>query len=393
MDFWRENNIDPFIDACTIAGACNKVFRQNYLTEETIGVIPVNGYRLSEMQSVVALKWLYLVEINNNIEIQHAGRRLEVFHPAFGRVDGYNKENNTVYEFDGCYWHGCVTCYPAYFSGVETNREFEKLRHRRDDTIAKHRKIREAEYNLVVMRECDFQREIEECPAMNELLETMVVDDIPLNPRDAFYGGRTNASNLYFKSVGVTKMHYFDVCSLYPMVNAKRKVPIAHPKVHFGEACLKLPWQNMDGLMKVTILPPRRLRHPVLPYKLHNKLLFFLCFICAKNLQQGKCKHNDDERQFTGTWVVDEVKLAVSKGYEIVKIHELWEYEVAQYDPTTKSGGPFTGYINHFLKIKAEASGWPVDCETFEQKQAYIQEYFDHEGVLLDRTKIKKILH
>lgn len=35
-NFWHENGIEPFIDACTIAGACNRVFRSNYLKEDTI---------------------------------------------------------------------------------------------------------------------------------------------------------------------------------------------------------------------------------------------------------------------------------------------------------------------------------------------------------------------
>lgn len=66
----------------------------------------------------------------------------------------------------------------------------------------------------------------------------------------------------------------------------------------------------------------------------------------------------------TGTWVIDEVKLAISKGYDIVKVHEIWEYQVTQYDKTTGEGGLFSGSINTFLKIKTEASSWPASCET-----------------------------
>lgn len=120
---------------------------------------------------------------------------------------------------------------------------------------------------------------------------------------------------------------------------------------------MNLPWLNMDGLMKVTVSPPRRLDFPVLPYRLHEKLMFFLCLTCAVKLSQRSCDHNDKERQFTGTWVMDEVKLALDKGYQIVKIHEIWEYEVTQYDPVTRTGGFFSEFINHFLKMKVEASG------------------------------------
>ena len=27
------------------------------------------------------------------------------------KVDGFDEANNTVYEFQGCVWHGCPKCY------------------------------------------------------------------------------------------------------------------------------------------------------------------------------------------------------------------------------------------------------------------------------------------
>lgn len=100
-EFWDENGIDPFIDACTIAGSCNIVFRSKYMKEDSIGVLPPNGYRLSENQSKTALKWLKYVELDKDIIIQHAGRGKEFQHTKFGRVDGYHAESNTIFEFDG----------------------------------------------------------------------------------------------------------------------------------------------------------------------------------------------------------------------------------------------------------------------------------------------------
>lgn len=217
----------------------------------------------------------------------------------------------------------------------------------------------------------------------------MVQDDTPLEPRDAFYGGRTNANTLYFKSDGETRMYYYDICSLYPYINKTAKTVKSHPRVHVGDSCMNVSWQLMDGLMKATVRAPRGLDFPVLPYRMHNKLMFFLCLTCAETLYQYSCDHDDEKRQFTGTWVMDEVKLAVSKGYEVVKIHEIWEYEVTQYDPVTRTGGFFSGYINHFLKLKVQASGWPESCTTDELKKSYIQEFSDREGVQLDEAKIE----
>ena len=48
----------------------------------------------------------------------------------------------------------------------------------------------------------------------------------------------------------------------------------------------------------------------------------------------------------------------------------------------------FKEYVNTFLKIKQEASGYPKDCVTDEQKQAYIDDYYEQEGIRLNPEKI-----
>ena len=42
-----------------------------------------------------------------------------------------------------------------------------------------------------------------------------------------------------------------------------------------------------------------------------------------------------------------------------------------------------------YLKLKQEASGYPKHCVTDEQKQQYIDEYYEHEGIRLDPNKIE----
>lgn len=74
------------------------------------------------------------------------------------------------------------------------------------------------------------------------------------------------------------------------------------------------------GLIKCTVLPPRGLYHPVLPYRHDKKLMFPLCRVCCENLQQESCDHTNDERRLTGTWVTEEVKKAIEKGYVILKV-------------------------------------------------------------------------
>ena len=45
--------------------------------------------------------------------------------------------------------------------------------------------------------------------------------------------------------------------------------------------------------------------------------------------------------------------------------------------------------VNQWLKIKTEASGWPKECVTEDQKRQYIREYYE-KGILLDYNAIRK---
>ena len=48
------------------------------------------------------------------------------------------------------------------------------------------------------------------------------------------------------------------------------------------------------------------------------------------------CQHlSDAQRAIGGTWHLDEVQMAVSKGFRILEIHEVYEYAVTQYDAAT----------------------------------------------------------
>ena len=47
------------------------------------------------------------------------------------------------------------------------------------------------------------------------------------------------------------------------------------------------------------------------------------------------------------------------------------------------------GLRRYVLKIKQEANGYPKTCVTDEQKQHYIDEYYEREGIRLDPNKIE----
>jgi len=73
---------------------------------------------------------------------------------------------------------------------------------------------------------------------------------------------------------------------------------------------------------------------------------------------------------------------------QLVKVYEVWQYRTTQFDGV--SGGLFVEYINKFLKLKQEASGWPEWCDAEEKKEQYLQNFFQREGVRLDKNAVKK---
>ena len=135
---------------------------------------------------------------------------------------------------------------------------------------------------------------------------------------------------------------------------------------------------------------PRELYHPVLPYRHEGKLTFPLCATCAQEEmakplleRSAQCDHSDEQRALTGTWCSPELQKAVELGYAIQYLYEVW-----QCDQTCE--GLFRDYVNTWLKIKQEASGWPSwvgDDET--KRQQYIHEYDEHEGIQLEYDKIE----
>ena len=98
----------------------------------------------------------------------------------------------------------------------------------------------------------------------------------------------------------------------------------------------------------------------------------------------AECNHTDEQRVLTGTWCSPELDKAVDLGYKVQYIYEVWHFKET-------CEGLFRDYVNTWLKIKQEASGWPPWVEDDETKRLqYIEDYFQHEGIRLDYHKIEK---
>ena len=383
-------NVCPFTEATTIASACNKVFRRNFLPPNTIGIIPKNGYRWKDRQSKIATKWLLWLEKRKQVNIVHAAKGQEmVLHGV--KVDGFCAETNEIFEFQGCYYHGCPKCYKFGRNAALFEDPSQTLHLKYDATLAKIKRLRDFGFTVHEMWECEFRRQLQESPEIETYTRLHPLLSLtPLNPRDAFYGGRTGNVWEYYQIKEEEKIKYIDICSLYPYICKYGKFPVGHPEVFVGEACNNLNLTTIDGLIKCTILPPKDLYHPVLPQKMNNKLMFVLCKTCGEQMNLGECEHTDEERSLQGTWVLDEVLQAVKKGYKIVHTQEIWKYTIQRFNKESGLEGLFTSMMNKFIKIKQQASGWPKECNTQEKKLTYIKEFLERENVNLQYADINE---
>ena len=67
-----------------------------------------------------------------------------------------------------------------------------------EDTFEKVKYLKDQGFKVIEMWECDLVKEMEHDEDMRRYFEEYELVD-PLQPRDAFYGGRTNAAKLLYE--------------------------------------------------------------------------------------------------------------------------------------------------------------------------------------------------
>jgi hypothetical protein len=321
-----------------------------------------------------------------------------------------NKCKGTAFMFHGCFYHG----HPigeCTMQNKERTLDGESHTDRYARTAKALQRLEQANYNVITMWECEWaaKKKNEHMPDgktvgeyVKELMARTNVDKI-LHVGESLFGGRTNPFVFYYPPTEGVKIHYMDFTSLYPYVQKNNYFPVGRP-IHYikdidNDKYLKDIEDKYFGLALIKILPPKDLYMPVLPVSLNHKLVFPLCYACGKKALEPErcaeameearaditspvCTHTDGQRAIKGVYTSPEIKLAVEKGYKILKVEEVWGFE--------KDNTLFAGYVNHFLKQKTEASGYPSSVSTEADKDAYIKAYEDYEGVKLDKNKIAK---
>lgn len=112
------------------------------------------GFRCSNTQ-ILWLKWMM---VRYNIDIQHyfngGERRIKITDNKFYYVDGFCASNNTVYEFNGSYFHGEPRLFDLTKINDKLKLSFKKLY---QNTIEKEQNLISCGYNVISMWELDFK--------------------------------------------------------------------------------------------------------------------------------------------------------------------------------------------------------------------------------------------
>jgi hypothetical protein len=360
-----ETGADPFA-YITLASVCSSIYFANFMPPKSIGRVPPNGYQRHRYSSE-AIQWLEYKRVFENVpNLRHALNAGEMRIGKF-YVDGLDQSTKTVFEYYGCFHHGCGKCFVGDLKNPQTKK---RLAQSRADTARREKLLIAQGYKIETMWACQWNSMKAQNPELLSKVESLKIPT-PLNPRDAFFGGRTEAFVLH----SVDKLaKYQDVTSLYPFVNSRMMYPVGHPEIITND------FKDIDqyfGIVKCVVMPPRTLHAPVLPVHAgpHKKLLFPLCRTCAENFQVKPCTHSRDERALRGTWFSEELKLAVKMGYRVLEVQTVWHFP-------EKTDKLFSPYVEKFYKMKLCSS--PLKFETEEEVHSFIKEILEREGIIIN---------
>ncbi|XP_054156005.1 uncharacterized protein LOC128954450 [Oppia nitens] len=393
--FKEITGLDPITRNFTLASVAMECFKANFLQEKQIANTPVCGYDNYKNKSDKERIWIEDIIkkdkiLKNGLNIERNARLGSRYWP-----DGLDREKKIVYEFFGCYYHGCVTCFPLNRDEFKPNigGTFNEKYNQCQQKIAYYER---RGFKVEFEWEHDFDYAKVYYRSTSDEVSNSNNYKKSIDIKDAFFGGRTNNLRYNYVCKDDEEIKYLDFCSLYPYVLKYKQYPIGHPKVI---TCNFPSIKDIFGIVKCRIKPNASLYLPVLPSRINNKLLFTLCETCAENNLHCECFC--ENKSIIGTWTSIELQLAIKHGYVIEQIFEIHQYE-------TTSSDLFKHYINMWLKIKQEASGWPDFTENIIKyknenatitsddillemfKVNYINDYKVIEDIDLDYDKIEK---
>ena len=89
-------------------------------------------------------------------------------------------------------WHACPSCFPIQRDRFPICHKDRTLEEVYKSTLKKKETLRQRGYDVNIQWECAWDHEVKANPDLRLFLDTLEIVD-PLQPKNAFFGGRTNA--------------------------------------------------------------------------------------------------------------------------------------------------------------------------------------------------------
>uniref|UniRef100_A0A914IDZ8 DNA-directed DNA polymerase n=1 Tax=Globodera rostochiensis TaxID=31243 RepID=A0A914IDZ8_GLORO len=335
------------------------------MTIAAASIVPEKGYDNAQNQSLLALRFFHWYGEEHAVQVQTAHSAGGEKRVGIYSVDGWLENEQRAIEVNGCAWHACIKCFPNDNHQLPNGKTAGQVRER----DAKRLEFLRSQLSRVdIFWECEIQRMLDRSREMRQKFAEYV-DDGPLEIRSAFTGGRTGPMKLF-----VTRY------------------PIGHPIVHvLNEDVI---WTSSAdnpyplALLKVWVVPPRKIDVPVIPVKVGDRLCFPLCMRCASEYPTGgvdkdyRCDHDDIQRGWVSTCTSLELNAALDEGYRVNKVFRVLEY-------TQSNDRLFRPYITEFMAEKIHASGF-IDAikGNAELEAEFVRECEEQFGITIDAAKM-----
>jgi G:T-mismatch repair DNA endonuclease (very short patch repair protein) len=389
-DIHSHEYIHPLAEnICTISALIFKIYRFFYMNKLPLFSIK-NEYGLS-CKHVSAQEY----EFSKFYEYKYPEKN---YRTMFSHKEGqkifkesmpdlYSEKFGEIVLYNGCFWHAHsgTTCLINSKSTPQTkhpvfNKTFEEINLEFDRKMALLLQNNPNEINSIkIVWECQYLN-MRKLPEFKKFLQ----DEFKQRPmyrlsvRDSIRGGMTDCYALKWLQTENLNENFFclDMNGMYPYIGLKYSFPFGKYDIIVGNDTKHIIFKNENffyrqdpqplcGLMLVTIIPPKNLFYPFLPYKLKNgRTVFSLCVECAeKNLRI--CNHEDNQRALTSVYYISEIKFAISLGYKLLEIFECYYFE--------KSAYILQDFIRKLCFLRLKHTNIFKNCSSETEKNEYCQ--------------------
>ena len=147
------------------AKTCRKGETEIICPEEKLAA-PLSKYEMAFYDkgriSKIAIEWLEKTAKQLKIHIHHAmcghgGER----HVLGAPVDGFDPNTGTVFQFHGCWWHGCPRCFGDKGRIIRHGKTRDQLY---ASTLARTEALRKAGHWVIEKWQCQYEKTNEPCP-------------------------------------------------------------------------------------------------------------------------------------------------------------------------------------------------------------------------------------